>query len=920
MTVSERVSDKEAWHALTAADAAAHLGVQPDVGLSTQDVEQRLTTYGPNQLPVEPPPSLWTVARGQASNPMNIMLVIVAVASFAIVQIPTGLVVTGLVLFNIIMGTSQEMKARASVEALAQLQVPQARVRRSGAVAQVDSTGLVPGDVGLLEAGDMVPADGRIVSSASLEVQEAALTGESAPVPKDPGALAAAETALGDRTNMVFQNTQVTRGTAAFVVTATGQSTQMGRIADMVTATKRQRSPLQRELDGMTKIFGILAWATVSVIAIVGIIRGEDIETLVLLCVSTAIASVPVGLPTFVQTMLSSGAQHLAKSKAVVKSLTDVETLGGTTVINSDKTGTLTMNAMTATSMLADGQWFRIEGGGYEKTGAVLGIAGADVPDFRRLALGLVLCSDATVDDDGSVIGDPTEAALVVLAAKVGVDAAESRRSLPRLAEVPFDSEYKFMATIHERPESLAGGILQAGHFMTVKGAPDIVLDRCATALWKGRQVPIAEVRAELLAANQQLSEKGLRVLAFAARDLDDAAMATANPDPMAAVTDLIFVALVGIIDPLRAEAKAAVRVALDAGIDVRMITGDHTVTARAIADQLELGPGLITGTELQRLSDDEVIRQLPQLHVFGRVAPEDKLRLARLMQEAGSVVAMTGDAVNDAAALKQADIGVAMGSGSEVTKQAAKLVLTDDNFATLVRAVDLGRDIYRRISTYVKLQLTILSAVLQLMLLATIFNINSGVALFPMQLLFCKFFIVVTVVIGLIADVPDPGVMQRPPRKPGTKIVTRPQIVRWVVSGFAVAGSALAVLQWGPDEPSTTEPSIAMTMAFAIVALSAVNLGVVMRRERQPAWASPIFPYMGWIILGWVLTWAAVELGMLQRLLDTVSLTGGQWSVVLALSLLAPAIVAIDKVLQLRRQRRAASAQAPAPRLGASN
>ena len=396
--------------------------------------------------------------------------------------------------------------------------------------------------------------------------------------------------------------------------------------------------------------------------------------------------------------------------------------------------------------------------------------------------------------------------------------------------------------------------------------------------------------------------------------------MATANPDPMAAVTDLIFVALVGIIDPLRAEAKAAVRVALDAGIDVRMITGDHTVTARAIADQLELGPGLITGTELQRLSDDEVIRQLPQLHVFGRVAPEDKLRLARLMQEAGSVVAMTGDAVNDAAALKQADIGVAMGSGSEVTKQAAKLVLTDDNFATLVRAVDLGRDIYRRISTYVKLQLTILSAVLQLMLLATILNINSGVALFPMQLLFCKFFIVVTVVIGLIADVPDPGVMQRPPRKPGTKIVTRPQIVRWVVSGFAVAGSALAVLQWGPDEPSTTEPSIAMTMAFAIVALSAVNLGVVMRRERQPAWASPIFPYMGWIILGWVLTWAAVELGMLQRLLDTVSLTGGQWSVVLALSLLAPAIVAIDKVLQLRRQRRAASAQEPAPRLGASN
>ena len=909
MTVSERVSGKEAWHTLTAADAADRLGVQPDLGLSAQEVEQRLTTYGPNELPTEPPPSRWVVARAQAANPMNIMLMIVAVASFAIVQIPTGLVVTALVLFNIIMGTSQEMKARASVEALAQMQVPLARVRRAGAVEQVDSTGLVPGDVGLLEAGDMVPADGRIVRSSSLEVQEAALTGESAPVPKDQGALDATETALGDRTNMVFQNTQVTRGTAAFVVTATGQSTQMGRIADMVTATKRQRSPLQQELDGMTKIFGVLAWATVTVIAIVGILRGQELETLVLLCVSTAIASIPVGLPTFVQTMLSSGAQHLAASKAVVKSLTDVETLGGTTVINSDKTGTLTMNAMTATSMLADGQWFRIEGGGYEKTGAVLGTAGADVPDFRRLALGLVLCSDATVADDGSVIGDPTEAALVVLAAKVGVDAEESRRKLPRRAEVPFDSEYKFMATIHDRPEWLARGTLQSGHFMTVKGAPDIVLERCSTALWNGRRVPIADVRAELLAANQQLSEKGLRVLAFAARDLEDADMATVDRDPMTAVTDLIFLALVGIIDPLRAEAKAAVQVALDAGIDVRMITGDHTVTARAIADQLGLGPGLITGTELQALSDDEVTRQLPQLHVFGRVAPEDKLRLARLMQEAGEVVAMTGDAVNDAAALKQADIGVAMGSGSEVTKQAAKLVLTDDNFSTLVRAVDLGRDIYRRITTYVKLQLTVLSAVLQLMLLATIFNINSGVALFPMQLLFCKFFIVVTVVIGLIADVPDPGVMERPPRKPGTRIVTRPQIVRWVVGGFAVAGSALAVLQWGPDEPSTTTPSVSMTMAFAIVALSAVNLGVVMRRERQPAWAPPTFPYLGWIILGWALTWAAVELGMLQRLLDTVSLTGEQWAVVLGLSLISPAIVAIDKYLQLRRQHGAAAA-----------
>jgi Ca2+-transporting ATPase len=380
--------------------------------------------------------------------------------------------------------------------------------------------------------------------------------------------------------------------------------------------------------------------------------------------------------------------------------------------------------------------------------------------------------------------------------------------------------------------------------------------------------------------------------------------MSAAMADPMAAVTGLVFVALVGIVDPLRTEAKDAVRVALHAGIDVRMITGDHTVTARAIADELGLGPGVITGTELQHLPDTEVVDRLPQLHVFGRVAPEDKLRLARLMQESGDVVAMTGDAVNDAAALKQADIGVAMGSGSEVSKQAAKIVLTDDNFATLVRAVDLGRDIYRRISTYIRLQLTILSSVLQLMLYATIFNINGGVALFPLQLLFCKFFVVITVVIGFIVDVPDPGVMERPPRKPGTKIVTRPQVIRWFVTGFVLAVTALAVLEWGPGKPSTTHASVNMTMAFAVVSFSAVNIGLILRRERQAPWAAPVFPFLGWIILGWILTWLAVQLNVLQQLLDTTSLSGGQWGTVLALSLIAPAVVGIDKAIQLSRQR----------------
>ena len=894
--------DRPEWYLLSPADVAAQLDVDVQAGISSDEARERLGRYGRNEVATEPPPTLWQTAKAQITNPMNIMLLIVAVASLVIGQVATGVIVGLLVTFNVVMGTNQERKAMASVDALAQLQVPTARVRRDGTTVEVDAVELVPGDIVLVEAGDLVPADARVVSSASLEVQEAALTGESAPIAKDAVTLTEPDVSLGDRTNLVFQNTQVTRGSAEVVVVATGQATQMGQIADMVTATKRSKSPLQQELDGLTKIFGILAWSAVAIIAIVGVARDQTGETLVLLCISTAISAIPTGLPTFVQLMLSNGAQRLAESKAVVKSLTDVETLGGTTVINSDKTGTLTMNAMTAVTMFTGGAWYRIEGSGYSTTGAILGPAGAPTPDFTGLALGLALCSDATVAADESIIGDPTEAALVVLAAKIGADAEETRRALPRVALVPFDSEYKFMATYHDRPEHMHLHLVSEPHFMTVKGAPDVVLGRCSAALRHGEVVPIDEMRQELLDSNRELSEKGLRVLAFAARALTDDAMAAAVSDPMSEVQDLVFVSLVGIIDPLRPSAVEAVSTAHRAGIDVRMITGDHTVTARAIADQLGLGPGVITGADLRKLSDDEVKARLSELHVFGRVAPEDKVRLARLMQEAGQVVAMTGDAVNDAAALKQADIGVAMGSGSEVTKQAGKLILTDDNFGTLVHAVDLGRDIYRRISSYVKLQLTILSSVLQLMLIATILNINEGVALFPMQLLFAKFFVVVTVVVGFIVDVPDPGVMQRPPRTPGSKIATRAQTVRWVISGFVIAGSALALLAWGPGEPSTTVGSTSMTMAFAVVALSAVNMGLVMRRERQAPWSAPVFPFLGWVMLGWALTWAAVELNMMQRLLDTVPLTGAQWVLVLVLSVVSPLLVGIDKAIQIRR------------------
>src|SRR5580693_5071087 len=902
MTTVQQPAENLAWYALSPEAAAGQMGVDPDQGLDAHEAGRRLEEYGPNELPAEPPPSVWVVGRAQLINPMNIMLLLVVAASFAIVQIPTALVVLGLVTFNVVMGTSQELKARASVDALAKLQVPHARVRRSGQVEQIESTGLVPGDIVLLEAGDVVPADGRIESSATLEVQEAALTGESAPIAKDAGTLSGGEVALGDRTNLVFQNTQVTRGTATIVVTATGSATEMGKIAGLVTATKRSKSPLQRELDGMTKVFGLIAFLAVAIIAIFGLVRGQDTTTLVLLCISTAIASIPTGLPTFVQAMLSSGARRLAEHKAVVKSLSDVETLGGTTVINSDKTGTLTMNAMTATQMLGGGDWFKIEGPGYAKTGAILGVAGAQPPDFHRLALGLTLCTDAIVGDDGSVIGDPTEAAFVVLAAKMGADAEETRKSLPRRAEVPFDSEYKFMATFHDRPDWLAGGIITQPHLATVKGAPDVVLDHCDRALWHGRQVPIGIVRDDLLAANRELSERGLRVLAFAAKDMDDAAMSAAVADPMAAVTGLVFVALVGIVDPLRTEARDAVRAALGAGVDVRMITGDHTVTARAIADELGLGPGVITGTELQHLSDTEVIERLPRLHVFGRVAPEDKLRLAKLMQQSGDVVAMTGDAVNDAAALKQADIGVAMGSGSEVTKQAGRMILTDDNFGTLVHAVEIGRRVYDKIVSYVRFQMTQLLGLVLLFVVATAFNINSGVALTPSMVLYLLFFFTAFGVIVIATDPGDPDVMTRQPRDPKVPITNRNAVLMWLLYATALFVAALIPLVAGPDTPHPTKPSASLTMTFVVMGLGTVFNALTNRRDPASGLTSPVLKAVGISVVPVVMLVLATQLPALQSGLLTQPLTGRQWLACIGLALFVPVVIEGSKWLRRRR------------------
>jgi len=887
--------------ARTAQEVLSAAGSDAATGLTAAEAASRLTSHGRNEITAEKPPSPWVLAVQQLRDPMNLMLVAVVVVSLLIGEVSTGVIVGLLILLNIVLGTRQELTARASVDALAKMQVPQARVVRDGGLVMTPATDVVPGDILQVEAGDIVPADGRIVRSATLEVQEAALTGESAPIPKDAGALASADVGLADRTNMLFQNTSVTRGTATVVVTATGMQTQMGQIATMLTSVTRTRSPLQRELDSLTKVLGIIAWGAVAVIVVAGLIRGMPADELLLLGTAMAISAIPTGMPAFVSGLLSMGAKQLAEARAVVKNLTDVETLGATSAINTDKTGTLTLNEMMVSTLYATGLWFTVDGEGYRKTGAIRSVAGAPTPDFTRLGLGLVLDSDAVVGDDGSVIGDPTEAALVVLAAKLGIDAEETRRAYPRLAEVPFDSEYKFMATFHRIPVEGVEHVIEL-----VKGAPDLVLARCSQAggPLSGSQVPIAQATDGIREANERMGQKGLRVLAFAARLVADDELAAMTADPMSLTRELSFVGLAGIIDPLRAEARSAVTTALTAGIDVRMITGDHAVTAQAIGAELGLGPGAISGAELQALSDDELKERLPQLHVFGRVTPEDKLRLARAMQEEGLIVAMTGDAVNDAAALKQADIGVAMGSGSEVTKQAARMVLTDDNFGTLVHAVEIGRRVYDKVVSYVRYQMTQLLSLVLLFLAATIFDVNEGVAMTPTMVLYLLFFATAAGVVIIAVDPGDPDVMHRPPRDPALPITNRPAVTAWVTYAAVLFVAAFVPLVAGPDEPSTDQASAAMTMTFVVMGLGTVFNALVNRRDPTSGLDAPVAKALAIALVPVGMVFLATQLPSLQGALLTVSLTGGQWLACIALAALLPLTVEVGKAVRRRRQR----------------
>jgi len=888
-------------HALGVDEVVAALAVDQESGLTSAEAASRLALYGPNRIEAARPPSAAAIILRQLVQGMTLMLIVIAVGGFLLGEVGLAVIISLLVIANVGLGTRQALASQRSVDALATSQVTRARVVRDGTLSELSVEDLVPGDIVRLEAGDIVPADGRLLASAGLEIQESALTGESVPVAKSAGATVEPDAALGDRATMAYQSTLVARGTATFAVTGTGLDTQIGHVSTMLDSISPAPSPLQNELQRLILVISIVAWVSVAALVGLGIARGLPIPSLILLGVSVAVSAIPSGLPTFVQALLAYGARLLAEQKAVVRNLSDVETLGATSAINTDKTGTLTLDEMVVTDLYLADSWYHVTGDGYAKTGQVLGVAGAPEADMASVAYALCLASDATVSDDGAVVGDPTEAAMVVLAAKLGIDAEATRRAYPRVAEVPFDSAYKFMATSHWVPIGGTPTLVEI-----VKGAPDVILDRCDRVLdASGSVTALGDARESYENANAELAGRGLRVIALAVRFFTPDDEAALVADPMAAVSQLAIVGLLGIVDPLRPEAVTAVAEAHSAGIRVRMITGDHAATARAIGAQLGLSagaPGVITGPEFRALSDDDVLARIDDIDILGRAAPEDKLRLVQLMRQRGQIVAMTGDAVNDAAAIKAASIGVAMGSGSEVTKQAARMVLTDDNFGTLVHAVRLGRDIYDKIIGYVQYQMSQLVALLALFIVVSVLGIADGIALTPSMTLLVNFFIASLAVIMIMLELPAGSSMNRPPRNP-LETITRPsQIGRWLLFGLLVTAGALVPLIAGPDVPDADSPTASMTMAFVVMGLSTAFAGFVFRQTRASAFAGPQLRAMALVAGSIVILLASTELALLRDQLMTVSLSPEQWLACIALALPMPIAVELDKAIARRR------------------
>ncbi len=887
----ETAAPEQPWFAISEEAAAQELGVDPSRGLSASEASSRLEEHGPNKFTEAAPEPRWHAFVRQYRDPMQIVLLVAGIGSlYPLKELGTGLVLLFLTVFNAVLGLRQEGKAAAAVAALQKMMIIKARVRRDNELAQLPAEQLVPGDVVSIEAGDLVPADGRLIQAATLEVDESALTGESMPVGKGIETLKSPDTDLGDRTDMVYMNTSVTRGAGEFIVTATGMATEVGHISGMLQAQEEVETPLTRQLAKLTTQILLIAGVAVVISVILNISRGHSFDTVVVAAIAFAVSAIPTGLPAVVTAILSMGTQALARANAIVKRLRSAETLGCTSAINSDKTGTLTLNQMTAVELTIPGRQYEIDGNGYSTVGNITHVAGQPEVPLEPFLFPMALCADAVVHD-GELIGDPTEGALVVLAEKGGVGVDATRQQYPRVAELPFDAAYKLMATFHRMTDDDGRDVIRC----FVKGAPDQLLARGTSTFAPDLTlIPVDDgFRKRYADENERLGRKGLRVLATARKDFDPTSF-DPNGDLLPLVDGLTLLALVGIVDPPRPAAKSSIATAKAAGIQVRMITGDHAITAAAIADELGIEGRAITGAEFGAMSDDELLEQIDGIGVIARVTPEHKVRLVDTLKAKDKIVAMTGDGVNDAPALKKADIGIAMGiTGTEVSKEAAAMILTDDDFSTIVKAVELGRGLYDNLKKYIRFQMGCLTGFIVTFLGASIANVLGGVPFLPLQTLYVNFTTQVSQAVGLGYGKPSEGLMDRKPRPPGERILPRDLLLWLVVAGTIMGLATLGLVWWADDAHGT---AFARTMGLTSFALANVFFSFTAKSDTRSIFSLDTFDDRNFLIATGI-SLAAIILGtefsLFQRFLSTEHLQGKYWLLCIGVAL--PVVIASE-------------------------
>ncbi|MEC0166912.1 cation-translocating P-type ATPase [Paenibacillus graminis] len=879
-----QVKDSVAYHTLDTAEVMKRLNTR-EQGLSPDEAAQLLERHGRNVLKETQTKSLLAKFIEQFKNVMIFILLAAAVLSGILGEWTDTVIILLVVILNAVLGVIQENKAEQALEALKSMSSPLARVRRGGQVAEIKSEELVPGDIVLLEAGNVVPADVRLLETASLQTEEAALTGESLPSDKQAGELEGEDLVLGDRTNMAYMSSSVTYGRGVGVVTATGMETEVGRIAGFISEADSDVTPLQKKLDELGKYFTFIILGVCVVIFAVGLLEGRELLDMLLTSISLAVAAIPEGLPAIVTIILALGVQRMAKRKAIIRKLPAVETLGSTEIICSDKTGTLTLNKMTVEKLYVDGQ----------KADAGSSIAG--LPGSERLVQAMTLCNDSSIDEGKeaeqtksgkAILGDPTETALVDYALSIGTDKRELEKKYPRKGELPFDSDRKLMTTIHE---------VEDGRFRVLtKGAPDVLLSRCSHIYANGEVIPLTEEHSRRITENNKaLADEALRVLAFAFRDHDrlPAEISTEKTE-----RELVFAGLVGMIDPPREEVRDAVAVCRKAGIRPVMITGDHRDTAAAIAIRLgiiEDDKAVLTGRELDQISEGDFAGKVSDYSVYARVSPEHKVRIVKAWRQKGKIVAMTGDGVNDAPALKAADIGVGMGiTGTDVAKGVSDMVLADDNFTTIVVAVEEGRKVYSNIRKSIQF---LLSANLGEVLTLFIATMIGWRILEPIHILWINLVTDTLPALALGLEKAGSDVMARKPRKSSSSIFAGGVGSGIIYQGIIEAALTLLVYYWAHTHYNE---GVAVTMAFATLGLLQITHAFNVRSNTKSLFQIGWFtnPYMlGASVISGLLLVLVIIIPGLNEWFGVSHLSGLQWGIVCGA---AAAIIVIVELVKI--------------------